>query len=129
MGSKSGGGGNGMQTVTQKTELPQWVQDAAQKNLAKSYEVSANMLGPYEGPRYAGITQGAQGNIAALQNNVGSTNPAYALAQNTTANAANYEPGMVQPNFLSQTDLNPYMNPYTDSVVNYALSTRSDSRR
>ena len=28
MGSKSGGGGNGMQTVTQKTELPQWVQDA-----------------------------------------------------------------------------------------------------
>ena len=63
MGSKSGGGG-GMQTVTQKTELPQWVQDAGQQNLAKAYEVSANLLGPYEGPRYAGITQGAQGNIA-----------------------------------------------------------------
>ena len=128
MGSKSGGGG-GMQTVTQKTELPGWVQDAGQRNLAKAYEVSANLLGPYEGPRYAGITQGAQGNIAALQNNVGSTNPAYALAQNTTANAANYEPGMVQPNFLSQTDLNPYMNPYTDSVVNYGLRALDTQRQ
>lgn len=129
MGSKSGGGGGGMQTVTQNTELPQWVQDAGQQNLAKAYEVSANLLGPYEGPRYAGITQGAQANIAALQNNVGSTNPAYALAQNTTANAANYEPSMVQPNFLSQTDLNPYMNPYTDSVVNYGLRALDTQRQ
>ena len=121
MGSKSGGGGGGTQTVTQKTELPGWVNDAAQKNLAKAYDVSANMLGPYTGPRYAGITDGAKANVASLQSNVGSTNPAYALAQETAANAANYQPGMVQPNFLSGTDLSPYMNPYTDSVVNYGL--------
>lgn len=128
MGSKSGSSG-GTQTVTQKTELPKWVNDAAQGNLQKAYEVSDKMLGPYSGPRYAGLTQGAMGNIAALQNNVGSTNPAYALAQETAANAATYQPGMVKPNFLANTDLKPYMDPYTDSVVNYGLRALDTQRQ
>ena len=58
MGKGSGGGGT--QTVVNKNELPQWVQEAGQKNLAAAYDVSANMMGPYTGPRVADMTNGAQ---------------------------------------------------------------------
>ena len=120
MGKPSGGGG-GTQTVVNKTELPQWVQDAGQKNLAAAYQVSDNLMGPYTGPRVADMTQGAQADIAGLQNNVGSTNPAFALAQNQAAGIGNYNPAQVQSGQLSNTDLSSYMNPYTQNVIGSGL--------
>jgi Chaperone of endosialidase len=119
MGKDSGGGGT--QTVVNKTELPQWVQDAGQKNLAQAYNVSANLAGPYTGPRVAGMTAGQQADIAALQNNVGSTNPAFAYAQNAAAGLTNYNPAQVNAGTLAGTDLSSYMNPYTQNVINSAM--------
>lgn len=120
-GGKGGGGGGGTQTVVNKTELPQWVQDAGQKNLAQAYNISANLAGPYTGPRVAGMTAGQQADIAALQNNVGSTNPAFAYAQNTAAGLTNYNPAQVNAGTLAGTDLSSYMNPYTQNVINSAM--------
>ncbi|CAB4124575.1 hypothetical protein UFOVP62_13 [uncultured Caudovirales phage] len=118
MGKDSGGGS---QTVVNKTELPEWVQDAGKKNLAAAYDASANLMGPYQGPRVANMTDGATADIAALQNNVGSTNPAFASAQNTAAGVANYNPAQVQAGQLSNTNLSSYMNPYTQNVIGSGL--------
>lgn len=125
MGKDSGGS----QTVVNKTELPQWVQDAGQKNLAAAYDVSANMLGPYTGPRVAGMTNGQQADIAGLQNNVGSTNPAFGYAQNQAAGLTNYTPGQVQAGQLASTDLSSYMNPFTQNVINSGLQGLDVQRR
>ena len=95
MGAKGGGGG-GTQTVTQKTELPGWVTEAAQKNLNQAYNVSQSMPDPYGGPRYAGLTDGAKADIAGLQLQVGQTQPSFELAKNAAAGLMNYQPGRVQ---------------------------------
>ena len=124
MGKDSGG----TQTVTNKTELPQWVQDAGQKNLSAAYDVSQNMLGPYSGPRVAGMTGGQQADIAALQNNIGSTNPAIAYAQNQAGGLTNYTPGQVQAGTLAGTDLSAYMNPFTQSVINSGMQAIDQQR-
>jgi hypothetical protein len=122
------GKSSGSQTSTTKVELPQWVQDAGQKNLNAAYNVSANMMGPYSGQRVADMTSGQLGNINALQNNVGSTNPAYSFAQNTTAGLTNYQPGQVNAGQLSGTDLSSYMNPFTQSVIQSGMNAIDTQR-
>jgi hypothetical protein len=114
-------GGGGTQTTVQKQEIPQWVQDAGQKNLAAAYQVAENMKGPYEGPRVADMTQGQMANIGALQANIGASNPAFGLAQNAAAGLTNYNPGQVQAQTLAGTDLSSYMNPYTQNVIGSGL--------
>lgn len=144
-----GESGNGTQTITQKTELPGWVTDAAIKNLNQAYNVSQAMPGPYGGPRYAGMTDGMAANIAGLQLQVGQTQPGYGLAQSAAAGLTNFAPGMVQSGtydaamiggvpqteadqiraaYLANTDLNAYMNPYTQSVVDYGLKALESQR-
>lgn len=122
-------GDSGQQTTTQKNQLPQWVQEAGQKNLAASYQVADNMMGPYEGPRVADMTQGQQANIGLLQNNIGATNPAFALAQNTAGGLTNYNPSQVQAQTLAGTDLSSYMNPYTQNVIGSGLQAIDLQRR
>lgn len=117
-----GGGKGGSQTTTTEVKLPQWVQDAAQKNLNASYQVSANMLGPYSGQRVADLPTGQLANINALQQNVGATNPAFAYAQNAAAGLTNYQPGQVNAGQLSGTDLSSYMNPFTQSVIQSGMN-------
>ncbi len=117
----SSGGGTQQSTVKNETVLPQWVQDAGQQNYQMAQGVSQNLLKPYTGQRVADMTQGQQADIAALQQNVGSTNPAFASAQQTAAGLQGYQPGMVNPGFLSGMDLSSYMNPYTQNVIGSGL--------
>jgi hypothetical protein len=117
-------GGGGTQTVTQKTEIPEYIHEAAQRNLAAAYDVSANMMGPYTGQRVAGMTPGQMDIIGALTNNYAMSQPAYAYAQQMAAN-----PLQVQAGQLSQTSLDPYMNPYTQSVVNTSLDALNAQRQ
>jgi len=123
------GKSSGSQTTTQQTQLPQWVQNAGQKNLNAAYQVSGNMMGPYSGQRVAGMTSGAQGDINAIQNNVGSTNPAFAYAQGAAGDLTNYQPGQVNAGSLPQTDLSGYMNPYTQNVINSGLQSLDMQRQ
>jgi Chaperone of endosialidase len=125
----SKGSGSGTQTVVNQTQLPQWVQDAAQKNLNAAYQVSGNLIGPYQGQRVASMVPGQLQDINSLQNNVGSANPAFAYAQNTAANLTNYQPGQVNAGSLAGTDLSSYMNPYTQNVVNSGLQALDIQRQ
>jgi hypothetical protein len=123
------GDSGGTQTTVQKQEIPQWVQDAGQKNLAAAYQVAENMAGPYSGPRVADMTQGQMANIGALQANIGASNPAFGLAQNAAAGLTNYNPSQVQAQTLAGTDLSSYMNPYTQNVIGSGLQAIDLQRR
>jgi hypothetical protein len=117
------------QTVTNKTELPEWVQQAGQKNLAASYDVSANMLGPYEGQRVASLTPGTEQVVGNITQNAAMSQPAFAYAQQLAAQAGGYQPTQVQPGQLSQTDLSQYMNPYTQAVLGTSLDVLNQQRQ
>jgi hypothetical protein len=121
-------GGGGTQTVVNKTEIPQWVQEAGQRNLAAAYDVSRTMQGPYEGQRVADINAGQLSTIGAMGNNAAMSQPGYAYAQSMAANAGNYSPSMVDAGQLAQTDLSPYMNPYTQNVINTSLDALNAQR-
>ena len=121
-------GGGGTQTVVNKTEIPQWVQEAGQRNLAAAYDVSRTLQGPYEGQRVASMTPGQISTIGAIANNYALAQPAYAYAQQMAAQAGGYQPTQVSAGQLSSTDLSPYMNPYTQSVLQTSLDTLNQQR-
>jgi len=117
------------QQVTNKTELPEWVQQAGQRNLAAAYDVSANMLGPYTGPRVAGLTPGTEQVVGNITQNAAMSQPAFAYAQQLAAQAGGYQPQQVQPGQLAQTDLSQYMNPYTQAVLGTSLDVLNQQRQ
>jgi len=117
------------QTVTNKTELPEWVQQAGQRNLAAAYDVSANMLGPYEGQRVASMTPGTENIVGNITQNAAMSQPAFAYAQQLAAQAGGYQPQQVQPGQLAQTDLSQYMNPYTQAVLGTSLDVLNQQRQ
>lgn len=128
-GGKGSSGGTQTQTSNSTVSLPPWVDAQAQANLAQASAVSQNLMGPYTGQRVAGQTSGQQADIAALQNNVGSTNPAFAVAQDTAAGLTGFQPGQVNAGTLAGTDLSAYMNPYTNSVIGSGLQALDLQRR
>jgi hypothetical protein len=123
------GEGGGSQTVTNKTELPEWVQQAGQKNLAAAYDVSANMLGPYEGQRVAGLTPGAENIVGNITQNAAMSQPAFAYAQELAKQAGSYQPQQVQAGQVASTDLSSYMNPYTQAVLGTSLDVLNQQRQ
>jgi len=122
------GGGGGQQQVVNKTELPEWVQEAGKKNLAAAYQVSENMMGPYTGQRVADISSGQLQTIGDIASSYGMAQPAYAYAQQMAAQSGQYQPQQVQAGQLSTTDLAPYMNPFTQSVLQSSLDTLNQQR-
>jgi hypothetical protein len=125
MPSKPAGNSNQQTSSTTQVQLPDWVNAASQGIVGASQQYAQNL------PQYqvAPITQGGQQDIQALQNNVGSTNAAYQQAQTGTQQQANYNPQQVTPGFLSGTDLSPYMNPYTQSVINATMPLIDQQRQ
>jgi hypothetical protein len=117
------------QTVTNKTELPEWVQEAGRKNLAASYNVSENLMGPYQGQRVASLTPGTEQVVGNITQNAAMSQPAFAYAQQLAAQAGGYQPTQVQPGQLSQTDLSQYMNPYTQAVLGTSLDVLNQQRQ
>jgi len=121
-------GGGGAQTVVNKTEYPEWVQEAGRRNLAASYEISRTMPGPYEGQRVAAMSPGQVATIGTIANNYAMSQPAYAYAQQMAAQAGGYQPQQVQAGQLAQTDLSPYMNPYNQAVLQTSLDALNQQR-
>lgn len=116
-------------STTQTTTLPDNVNANAGSNMAAAYNVAQNMLGPYTGPTYAGMTPGSYANIAGLQSLVGSTNPAFNLAQNTMGGLTGYAAPTINAPTLAGTNLSSYMNPYTQSVTNAGLQAIEAQRK
>jgi hypothetical protein len=118
------GGSTDQQSSSQnvsQVSLPPWINQAAQQNYALAQNVAGRPLTQYQGQQVAGIgpqTQQAW-NLAAQAGGAGADQ--YNAAQAGYLTAGGYKPTQVTPQTLAGTNLQPYMNPYTQSVINTTL--------
>ena len=102
-------------------EIPQWVQNAGQQNYALAQQVASQPLTQYQGQMVAGVSPQMQQafDLAGNSGNVGQA--AQTGAQAALLSGANYTPQNVTSQQLSSTNLDPYLNPYTQDVINKTL--------
>ena len=113
MGSKA----PAAQTVTQKTELPAWLEDVTKANIAKAEEIAARPYQAYGGNLVAGFAPEQEQAFAMTQRQAGSTMPLYQTAAGTATGLTGYQ----APSFL-QGDVSQYLNPFISQVENRAIS-------
>jgi hypothetical protein len=118
-----GGGTTGQQTTqsTQTQQLPPWINDAAQQNYAYAQNVAMQPLQQYQGQLVPDVSPQMQQawNTAATGANAGTEQ--FQGAEAGLLGALGQTPASVNPAQLSSTNLQPYMNPYTSSVINQTL--------
>lgn len=116
------GKSSGPQTTIQKTELPEWLNAAAQENLDIASNLAQRPYQPYGGSTVAGFSPEQQQAFGMAQQNVGSYMPALTAATGAAAQGAYYNPQMVSaPSFL-EGNIQQYMNPYLSEVEQRATS-------
>ena len=117
------GGGTTTQASqsNQVNQIPQWMSDAGQQNYAFAQKVANQPLQQYQGQMVADTSPQTQqswntaansGNVGGDQYNAGTSGYLGALAQN---------PMNVTAGQIANTNLDPYMNPYTKDVINATL--------
>ncbi|HWY25846.1 MAG TPA: tail fiber domain-containing protein, partial [Nevskia sp.] len=116
--------GSDTQQATQSqsvTQLPPWINQAAQQNYAFAQNVANRPMQQYQGQMVADVgPQTQQGwNLAAQGGGAGQDQ--YNASQAGYLGVMGQQPQQVTPQQLSSTDLQPYMNPYTQSVINTTL--------
>ena len=113
--------GTQQQQTQQTTQLPPWVNDAAQQNYAFAQNVAARPLQQYQGQMVPDTSDQMQQawNTAATSANAGM--PQLNAATAGFAGALGQTPMTVTPQTLSGTNLQPYEDPYTQSVINASL--------
>jgi hypothetical protein len=118
------GGGSDTTSTTQSqstTQLPPWVNTAAQQNYGYAQNVATQPLQQYQGQTVAGVAPQMQQawNTAASGANAGADQ--YNASQAAYLGVLGQQPQQVTPGQLSSTNLQPYMNPYTQNVINSTL--------
>jgi len=117
------GGQTGTQdTQTQQTtQLPPWINDAAQQNYAVAQQIATTPLQQYQGQMTPDISQQLQQswNTAATAGNAGQ--PQLNAATAGYVGALGQTPSTITPETLAGTNLSQYENPYTQSVINATL--------
>ena len=117
-----GGSDTTQQTSQQQsTQLPPWINNAAQQNYAYAQNLAAQPLQQYQGQLVADTSPQMQQswNTAAQGGNAGADQ--YNASQAGYMGVLGQQPQQVQAGQLSSTNLQPYMNPYTQSVINATL--------
>lgn len=109
------------QSSTSTTQLPAWVNQASQSNYNEAAAIAPQLGEYYQGPMVAGLNQGQLNAINSLNQNANATSPYFQSALGTSQALQNYSPDQVQAQTLPQGDLNSYMNPYTQSVINSSM--------
>ena len=103
------------------TQLPPWVNTAAQQNYAYAQNVATQPLQQYQGQTVAGVAPQMQQawNTAASGANAGQDQ--YNASQAGYLGVMGQQPQQITPGQLSSTNLQPYMSPYTQNVINATL--------
>jgi hypothetical protein len=118
-----GGGSTTTQDTTsnQINQIPQWMSDAGQQNYAYAQNVAQQPLQQYQGQMVADVSPQTQQSwdVAANSGNVGSDQ--FNAATAGYLGALGQTPASVTAGQLSNTNLQPYMNPYTQDVINATL--------
>ena len=117
----STGGTTSTQQSQNVTQLPPWINDAAQQNYGFAQQVASQPLQQYQGQMVAnpGAQMQQAWNSAAQGGNAGQSQ--YDASQAGYLGVIGQTPQQVTPGQLSSTNLQPYMNPYTQNVINSTL--------
>jgi hypothetical protein len=118
----SGSNNSTTNTTSQSTnEIPQWVQNAGMQNYGLAQTVASQPLQQYQGQMVADVAPQTQQawNLAANSGGVGQDSQN--AAQAGYLNAMSQTPQQINPAQIANTNLAPYMNPYTSSVINSTL--------
>ena len=131
--------GTQQQQTQQTTQLPPWINDAAQQNYGFAQQVAAQPLQQYQGQMVPDTSQQLQqayntaataGNAGIPQFNAATAGYVGALGQTPMSVSAGgptmqvTDPGnanQITAAQLSSTNLQPYMSPYTQSVINATM--------
>jgi hypothetical protein len=117
------GGSDTTQTTQQQQvqQFPPWINQAAQQNYAFAQNTANRPLQQYQGQMVANVGPQMQDawNLAANSGNVGQDQ--YNASQAGYMGVLGQQPQQVTAGQLSNTNLQPYMNPYTQNVINATL--------
>jgi hypothetical protein len=122
MGGAMGGADTTQNTQSQSVQqLPPWINQAAQQNYGFAQNVAMQPLQQYQGQMVADVSPQMQQswNTAATGGNAGQDQ--YNAAQAGYLTAAGTPATQVTPQSLAGTNLNPYLSPYVQDVINKTL--------
>jgi hypothetical protein len=116
-------GGSTTNTTQQQatTQLPPWVNTAAQQNYAYAQNVANQPLQQYQGQTVADVGPQMQQAWNTAASGGGAGQDQYNAAQAGYLAGMGQTPQQVTPQTLSGANLQPYMNPYTQNVINSTL--------
>jgi hypothetical protein len=114
------------QTITNKTELPAWVDQGGQENYQLATQLAGQLPGAYQGNVVAGLDSMMPA-FQFAQGLVGRQEPWMQNAQFNNARAGAYNPQQVQGQNFLQGDVGAYMNPYIQNVEQAALTNMQDA--
>src|SRR5262245_45144510 len=119
MQSGPGGGGD---TTTTTQRLPPWMEQYARGTLDFAKQVANQPYQKYPGQLVAGFTPTQRDYFQAIRDQMGVAGGNIQNFANTLNPLTKFTPEQVQAGQLAKTDLSPYMNPYTQNVVNTSLA-------
>jgi len=121
MGSPGSTDTSSQQQSISQVQLPPWVNQAAQQNYALAQNIANRPLTQFQGQQVADVAPQTQQawNLAATSGGAGADQ--YNASQAGYLTAAGTPATQVTPQSLASTNLQPYMNPYTQSVINSTL--------
>lgn len=113
--------GSQEQQTQQTTQLPPWINEAAQQNYGFAQQAATRPLQQYQGQMVPDVSPQLQQswNTAATAGNAGV--PQINAATAGFTGALGQTPMTVTPQTLATTNLDPYLNPYTKNVIDASL--------
>lgn len=109
-----GGSSSSTQTIYTKNELPGWVNDAAKANYEEAKTLSQRAYPAYSGQRIAQLTPDQTGAIDMVRNAMGRWDVPLNQAMATASGVAGTS--------LPQADIQAYMNPHIQQVINTSVA-------
>ena len=125
----SKGGSGGQQATMQQSQVPQTISQEGMDNWDMAVQVANNWMPAYAGQRVANLTPEQQNLISQLYGNVGSTNAGFNQALGMVNGLSGFTPSTITPQTLAGTNLQPYMNPYTQAVINPSMQLLEQQRQ
>jgi hypothetical protein len=109
-------------TQTTKTELPSWLDNAAQEYVGFGREVAQRPYEAYQGQQIADFSQDQANAFQGVRDQQGVTGGALTNLAGQAQGIAGYQPQTVQGGSLPNVNLSGYMNPYIDTVAKNAMA-------
>lgn len=124
-----GKGSGGVATQTQQSTIPQGIQQRDSDNYDLAMQTAQQLKDPYGGQRVASLTPEQRDLIARMYGNVGSGNAAYDQASGMYNGLVGFNSGQITPQTMAGTNLQPYMSPYTQQIIDPAMKLMEQSRQ